>query len=189
MEERRQIETQECEMTVPRTHAYRVASCSGQVSAPDYRRAGEVAQDAEAVAGGKRKQIEDGEHQVAGGELRSEARDKQDGNDQQEIHERARSGDEDFVASAGGVGALDVGATQLNSQLAHRHFEGSGGEHVPQFVEQKAGENQSAERKTKLPSAAADAENNAEKNKQPTIAMHAERDFKSRHASHPLHSY
>ena len=150
--------------------------------------AGEVAQDAQAVAGGERQKIGDSEHEIAEGELGAEARDEEEWDDQEKIHEGTGGGDQDFVAAAGGEGSFDVGSAQFQSNLAHRHFESCGCEDVSGLVEEQAGKKESGFRDAKAPSAHANAEDDAYEDQEPACSMHAERDHKSRHRGHLLNS-
>jgi hypothetical protein len=60
---------------------------------------------------------------------------------------------------------------------------------MTRFVEHKAGKQESTYGKAELPSAHADADDDAEEYQKPARAVHAERDFKSRHGSYPRWSY
>ena len=73
-----------------------------------FGRAPEVAQDAQAVAGGERQKVDDAQHQIASGKLGTQAGDKDDRDHQQEINQGAGGRDQDFVAAAGGVGSSVV---------------------------------------------------------------------------------
>ena len=56
---------------------------------------------------------------------------------------------------------------------------------MTRLMEQKAGEQQSAYGKAELPSANADAEEDAEENQEPACAVHAERDSEFQHGIDP----
>jgi hypothetical protein len=118
--------------------------------------------------------------------LETEAREKDEWDDDEEIHEGTGGRDQDFIAAAGGVGPSDVSAAQFQSKLAHRNFESRSRKDVTCLVEQKAQKKQSGFRNAELPSTHADAEDDADKDQEPASAMHAERDSQSRHGGHPF---
>jgi hypothetical protein len=59
------------------------------------------------------------------------------------------------------VGSSDVCAAQFQSKLAHWHPQNCGRQYVTCLVQQEAGKKESAFREAKLPSAHADAEDDA----------------------------
>jgi len=139
-------------------------------------------QNARSVAGGNRQEIYDEKQQVAECDLRPYSRQKQQREDQNQIHKGPGGGDEDLIAAAAGVAPAVVSTAQAEPELAHRNSKDDGNQHVTHLVEQQASYQQSSHDEASPSAIDSDTKEDAQNKEKPSSIVHAERDHKSVHS-------